>query len=84
MENEKLLSKERHLSDAALALDKQMAELKNEREMRFERVGSDMKWLKTECEQRMEGMRNSRSRILLDLYRLREMLSQARATKKAR
>ncbi len=76
MKHENLHLKERNLTDAALTLDKQMTELKEERKTRFERILSDVEWLMKEYEPRMDGMRNARSKIFSDLYQLRETMSQ--------
>jgi len=82
MKQDNFSSKERQLNDAALMLDKQMLELKEERMKRFEQILSDVNWLKKEYEPRMEGIRKDRAKIYSDLYQLREMLSQARAKRR--
>jgi len=84
MKYENYSSTERQLNNAALALDKQMLELKEERMKRFEQILSDVNWLKKEYEPRMESIRKDRSKIFSELYQLRETMSQARAKRRGK
>ena len=82
MKHENHSSTERQLNNAALALDKQMLELKEERMKRFEQILSDVNWLKKEYEPRMENICKDRSKVFSELYQLRETLSRKRAKRR--
>jgi hypothetical protein len=79
MRQNDLSKKERQLTDAALALDKRLAELEDERNRRLERMASDAGWLKDGYVGEFKSISARRSAFLSEIYQLRERMLSTRA-----